>query len=224
MRRAIVPLLACLVGWAPDPNAAADWKDVPRLVAVAAAPVEAELRACVKKLPRSITLSVTRTKTGTSVGMPVYGVGYRGFTPEERCLGKTVAKIGLPALPAEIERLLLQHTIVAANAPAPATDKAFDDWRDPELALATVFDATRRTALAACDSKPRTVRLILDRRAGATRIWLPAWQFHAASGDGTTPAAERRVKACLTRMIRTWRAPPLPAAMGELEVAITTAP
>lgn len=202
----------------------AGWTDVPALVASATAPVEAELRACATKLPRTVGLIVTRTKKGTRVAMPMPPVGIRGFTDEERCLMKTIAKISLPELPAEIERVVLGHTIVAAGSPAPAADPAFPPWRDPGKTVATIFDDARRTALAACDREPRTVRVVLDLSHGKTRVWLPAWQFHSPTGDGTTPPAQRKVKACLTRAIRGIRPPVLPQRMGELQLALAVSP
>jgi len=203
------------------PAVADGWTDVPALIRSATAPVDGELRKCSKRLPNRIAMIATRTRAGTAVAMPMPGVGGRGFTPEERCLMAAIAKVALPALPAEIERVILVHAITDA----PATpDKAFDDWRDPAATLATLIDAKRRAALAACDGKPRTVRVILDLRAGATRVWLPAWQFHSASGDGSTPPAQRRVKACLTKAIRDWHPPALPSAMAELELALAVGP
>ncbi|MBK9033044.1 MAG: hypothetical protein IPL61_17550 [Myxococcales bacterium] len=65
---------------------------------------------------------------------------------------------------------------------------------------------------------------MVDRRRGRTRAWLPAWQFHARTGDGTTPPRERAVKACVARAIRAWRLPLLPGTMGEMHVVIPVAP
>ena len=124
-------------------------------------------------------------------------------------------------MPAEVERVILGHTIVAAGAAAPAIDKAFADWRDLPATLSTLIDAKRRAALAACDRKPRTVRVILDLSHGKTRVWLPAWQFHSDKGDGTTPPAQRPIKACLTKAIADWKPPVLPWSMAELELAIS---
>ena len=202
----------------------ADWTDVPALVASATAPVEAELRACVKKLPHGAALYATRSKKGTSVAMPMPPVGIRGFTPEETCLMKTIATIRLPVLPAGIERVLLGFPITVAGSAAPPADRAFDDWRDPAKAIAALVDDKRRASLAACDRKARTVRLVLDLSHGKTRVWLPAWQFHSPSGDGSTPAAEKKVKACMGKAIAGWKAPVLPGAMPELELAISVSP
>jgi hypothetical protein len=218
----IVALLTVIA--APAAAAAPTWADTPALLAHATAPVAGALRACVSKLPRPISLIVTRRRDGaTSVTMPLYGLGGRGMTPEERCLAGTVPRIKLPPLPAEIERVGLLHVIAAPDV-KPARDPAFDDWRDPAAALARFLDEKRRAALAACSRAPRKVRLVLDLRRGATRVWLPQWQFHSPSGDGTTPPAEQRVKACLGAAIRGWRPPTLPRAMGELELAVAVAP
>ncbi|NVB84906.1 MAG: hypothetical protein HOV81_41435 [Kofleriaceae bacterium] len=223
MRSVLVVLVIC-IAHAPARAQTAGWTDVPALVASATAPVEAELRACLKKLPASVGIIASRTKKGTAVAMPFPNVGIRGFTEEERCLMKTIAKIELPELPAGIERIYLGHTVVAAGAPAPATEAAFDAWRDPGKTVATLFDDERRTTLAACDRKPRTVRLVLDVRRDKTRVWLPAWQFHSPSGDGSTPPAQQKVKACLTKAIRGIAPPVLPRMMGELELALAISP
>ncbi|HSD87853.1 MAG TPA: hypothetical protein VLB44_10080 [Kofleriaceae bacterium] len=223
MRIALLALL--VVGSTAAAAPAPGWSDVPALVASATAPVDGELRTCRKtKPPWSIAMIATRDpKSGaTAVAMPMPPVGIRGFTPEEKCLMAVIAKISLPALPAGVARVILGHTVVADGATVPVAAKAFDDWRDLPAALATVIDAKRRTSLAACDAKPRTVRLILDLSHGKTRVWLPAWQFHAANGDGSTPPAQRRVKACLTKAI--WKPPVLPQDMAEIELALDTAP
>lgn len=223
MRSLLVVVAICLVQ-APARAQTAGWTDVPALLASATAPVEAELRACTKKLPLTVGIIASRTKKGTSVVMPMPPVGIRGFTDEERCLMKTIAKIELPELPADIETIYLGHTVVAAGATAPATETAFDAWRDPGKTVAGLFDDKRRAALAACDRKPRTVRLVLDERHGKTRVWLPAWQFHSPTGDGSTPPAEQKVKACMTKAITGWKAPVLPGQMPELELAISVSP
>jgi hypothetical protein len=205
---------------------APDWKDTPALLAAATAPVEAELRACVgKHVPRGITLIATRGRDGaTSVAMPIYGVGGRGLTAEERCLTKAVAHVKLPPLPATIESIQLLYVISAAGTPPPAVDPAFADWRDPDAALAKFLDPARHASLTACAPKARTVRLIFDLRKHATSVRLPAWQFHAPNGSGTTPPAEERVKTCLTHAIHGWSPPVLPQAMAELDVALPIAP
>jgi hypothetical protein len=206
--------------------AGASWTDTPALVARATAPVEDALRACVgARTPRAIELVASRGRGGaTRVSMPLPQLGHRGPTAEERCLTRTIARVRLPPLPPLVERLALLHVIVARGAPAPAADPAFVAWRDPGAAVAALLAHGRRAALAACDRGPRTIRLILDLRRGATRVWLPAWQFHSPTGDGTTPPAQRRVRACLRAAIPTWRPPLLPRAMGELEVAIPVTP
>jgi hypothetical protein len=216
MRFALLLLLLTSTGHADD------WRDVPALVRSAIAPIDAELRRC-SKLPKRIALIATRTKTGdTAVAMPMPPVGHRGFTKEERCLMAAIAKVELPALPDEIDRMTLGYTVTDATAAPP--DQAVDAWRDPAKTLATLLDAPRRAALGACDRKPRTARLVLDLSRGKTRIWLPAWQFHAPNGDGTTPEAERRVKACMTKAIRDWRAPVLPRDLGEIQLALAVKP
>ncbi|GEM_PF-3907992 len=201
------------------------WTDVPALLDSAFAPHGDALRACVKKLPFELGFFATRTKTGgTAVSMPLYGVGHRGPTPEESCLVAAIEKVALPPLPAEIERVGVGFTLVTAGAPPMKREKRFDDWRDPAATIAMAIDDKRRAALAACDRKARTVRLILDRSKDQTRIWLPAWQFHSSTGDGSTPAAEAKVKACMTKAIRGWNAPVLPLQMGEIQVAFRVTP
>jgi hypothetical protein len=218
-------LLAVALALAPriafaDPS----WSDVPALLDAAVAPQADALRACVKKLPHRLGFFATRAKSGgTEVTMPLYGVGHRGPTPEEKCLVAAIAKIALPALPADIDRVALAYTLVPAGEPLAKFEKRFDDWKDPAVTLAAAIDAEHRAALAACDRKPRTARLTLDLTKGKTRIWLPAWQFHSSTGDGSTPPDEARVKACMTKAIRTWTAPVLPQAMGELQVAFRVA-
>jgi hypothetical protein len=209
--------LAILLASSPA-IAAPDWTDGTKLVGDAAAVADPALRACSKqKPPWRIALIVSRDdKTGGShVAMPFPPVGWRGLTDEESCLLKTVASIELPALPAEVSRIVIIHTVDTTP-----TEPELGDWRDVAHELGTVFDADRRTALAACSKRPRTVRVILDVRHGKTRAWLPAWQFHSASGDGTTPAAEQPIKACLTRELARWTVPVLPTDLSEIEVAI----
>ena len=169
-------------------RAAPGWTDVPALVAHATAPVEDRLRACAgEDLPLEVELVATRARGGaTRVSMPLPAVGGRGLTREERCLLEAIARVSLPPLPAGLERVALLHVVTAPGAPPPPADPAFDASRDPAAAVAGLLDRARRAALAACDRRPRTVRLVLDLRRGATRVWLPAWQFHAPSGDGTT--------------------------------------
>jgi hypothetical protein len=216
-------LVGCtiLLGLVAPVAAAPSWTDVPDLLSTIQAPLADQLRACVTgKLPKTISVTVARGKTGTTVGMPIYGLGYRCPTPEEKCLGATVAKLAFPELPAEIESVLIGVTIHRDTTPTPPPDKEFEDWKDPATAVATLIDAPRRATLGACDAKARTVRVVVDRTARATRIWLPAWQFHSPNGDGSTPPAEQRVKTCMTKAMRGWTAPALPAALGELQLAI----
>ena len=111
----------------------------------------------------------------------------RSFTPEETCLFAAVPKVTLPPLPTGFERVLLGHVVTAPGAAPPAVEPAFAAWLDPAATIAASIDAAHRTALAACDARPRTVRLVVDLRKRATRVWLPAWQFHSPRGDGTTP-------------------------------------
>jgi hypothetical protein len=200
--------------------AAPDWTDATKLVRDAAAVADPAFRACSKaKTPWKIALIVWRDdKTGASnVAMPFPPVGDRGLTDEESCLLKTVATIEMPPLPAEVSRIVVIHTV-----DTKPTEPELGEWRDVAHELGTIFDADRRTALAACSKRRRTVRVILDVRHGKTRAWLPAWQFHSESRDGSTPAAERPIKACLTRELARWTVPILPADLNELEVAIPT--
>jgi hypothetical protein len=212
---------AVLVGLVARAAAAPSWTDARDVLSVAQAPLDDELRGCVKgKLPKTISVILARGKTGTTASMPLYGVGGRGISPEEACLGAVVARLAFPALPAEIDQLLLGLTIRRDTAPTPAPEKAFEAWKDLATAVATLIDDPMRATLAACDARARTVRIVVDRR---TRVWLPAWQFHSPKGDGTTPPAEKRVKACMTKAIRGLTAPALPAALGELHLAIRVA-
>jgi len=198
-----------------------DWTDVPALIRSATAPIDAELRKC-SKLPKRIAMIVARAKDGsTAVAMPMPPVGGRGFTKEERCLMDAIAKVKMPALPAEIDRMILAHTV--SDAPV-AADAAFDAWRDPAATIATLVESKHRAALGACDRKPRTAHVMLDLSHGKTRVWLPAWQFHSSSGDGSTPDPERRVKACMTKAIRDWTAPVLPRDMAEIQLALALKP
>lgn len=203
VRSVLVLVLLC---WATP--ASADWTDVPALISEAVGRVDGDLRACAARLPKRIAITVTRTRDGTRATMPMPQLGGRGPTPEERCLLAAVAKISLPALPTELDRVVLGYTI----GEPPADEPAFAAWRDPVAAVAKLVGDG--SALAACDGRPRTVRIVLDLRRGATRAWLPAWQFRD----------EARVRACLAKVLRTWQPPPLPRAMGELQLAIRTAP
>jgi len=193
------------------------WSDVPALVAAATSPVEAELRTCVTKLPFTIAFYATRTKSGTHVAMPMPPVGVRGYTAEERCRMTAIAKISLPALPLEVDRVLLGHRVGDIDTFEPA-------WRDLGAAIGVVLTDARRASLAACAPAARTVQLQIDRPGTKTRIWLPDWQFHSESGDGSTPPAQKVVKACLTKTIATWTVAQLPTAMPELQLAIPVAP
>jgi hypothetical protein len=226
MRVAACALAVFALSTSAEANTAPDWNDVPALVAFATQSVDKDLRACVKKVPKQLALIATRDpKTGaTKVAMPFPPVGGRGFTAEEKCLMATIPKIALPDLPAGIDRIIVGHTVLADGATPAAPDKAFDTWKDPATAVAAFVDDKAKASLAACDKKARTVRVILDLSHGKTRVWLPAWQFHSAKGDGTTPAAEARVKACINKVIATWKPLPLPAAMAEMQLAIAVTP
>jgi hypothetical protein len=224
----VVVLLSALAPCAAAaPTTPPTWSNIPALLASATAPVAEQLRRCVgKRLPCKVSVLAMRARDGaTAVRWPLPAtLGGRGMTPEERCLAKTIPLIKLPPLPADVARVGLLHVITAADAPPPPRDPAFDAWRDLRASLAAQLTPTRRTALAGCDRRPRTVRVMLDLRRGATRVWLPAWQFHSPQHDGTTPPAEQRVKACLGKVIRDWRPPPLPRAMAELELAVPVKP
>jgi hypothetical protein len=200
-------------------DTAAGWNDVPALVGMATQSVDKDLRACSKRLPLQISMIASRDpKTAhTRVELPILGVGDRGYTPEERCLVAAIAKISLPDLPAGIDRIVLGHTVLADGVGPTPPEKAFDDWRDPSTTLAKAIDPQ---LLATCGARPRGVQLVLDLRAGKTRVWLPAWQFHSPTGDGSTPAAEKKVKACLESVIAGFKPPVLPTAMGELELSV----
>ena len=216
--------LLVVLGTVAPAAAAPSWTDLPDLLSSAQAPLDDALRTCVKgKLPKTISVILARGKTGTTASMPLYGVGGRGISPEENCLGALVAKLAFPELPAEFEQVLIGLTIHRDTTPTPRPDKEFDDWKDPATTVASLIDAPKRATLAACDGKARTVRVVVDRTARATRIWLPAWQFHSPKGDGTTPPAEQRVKTCMTKAMRGWTAPALPKALGELQLAIRVA-
>lgn len=218
------PVVSLLVGvtsaTAAHAEPAPSWQDVPALVAAAGGAVDQELRGCLQgKSTRTLSLVATRDRAGTThVEMPLPSyVGIRGLTPEDACLMPVAAKIAMPALPAEVDRVQFGYAVGGAAVPA---DPAFAAWRDLGGALAKELEPARRAALAACSTTPRTVRVILDLRAGKTRAWLPAWQFHSPRGDGTTPPAEARIKACLTRVVAKWRPPVLPAQLPEIELAI----
>lgn len=206
----------------------ADWTDVPALIEAAAQPVDKDLRACSPKraLPWTIVLIATRdAKTGkTAVNMPFPPVGIRGLTAEEKCLLATVPKIQLPDLPAGIDRIDVLHTVLADGGTPPSPAKEFDTWSDPAAVIGAIVDDKAKAALAKCDKSSRTVRVILDLSHGKTRVWLPAWQFHSPSGDGSTPASESKVKACVNKVIAKWKPTPLPAAMAELHLAISVTP
>ena len=187
-----------------------------RLIAIAlvlsAAPAAADawqdLAQCSKPGKR-ISIIAARTKDGTRMAMPMPNVGGRGFTREERCLITAIAKLPAPALPDEVSQVTVRYTI---GDPPPSFDVA-----------ETVEVFAKRTALAACDRKARTVRLVLDVARGKPRVWMPAWQFHSPKGDGSTPPAQQQVKACLTKAIRGWTHS-LPAHVGELQLALAVSP
>ena len=198
--------------------AAPDWTDTAKLVGDAASTIDPALRACSKqRTPWQLALIISRDeKTGAShVDMPFPQVGDRGLTDEEHCLLNAVPKIELPPLPAEVSRIDILHSVDTI-----ARQPELGDWRDLPHELATIVDADRRKALTACSKRSRTVRMILDVRHGKTRVWLPAWQFHSESGDGSTPPSEQPIKACLTRELAHWTVPVLPADLLELELAI----
>ena len=214
MRLVYLLLLAASPALAAPP----DWTNATKLVGDAAAAVDPALRACSKaKTPWKIALIIGRDdKTGAShVDMPFPPVGGRGLTTEESCLLKTVPTIALPPLPTEVSQITIIHTV-----DTKPTEPELGDWRDVPHALAQTFDADRRKALAACSKRPRTVRVMLDVRHGKTRAWLPAWQFHSETGDGSTPAALQPIKACLTHELARWTIPVLPADLDELELVI----
>jgi len=220
--------LAAVLGAAPagaQPAPPPGWDDAPAMLTAAVDAHADTLRACLAgQPPRTIGVIVFRDRHDrTVVAMPMPAVGIRGLTPEERCLGRAVAGVVLPPLPPTLAQVGFAYTIAAAGTPAPAVDPAFVDWRAPATTLAAGLDPHAAT-IAACDRRPRTVRLNVDRRRDRTRVWLPAWQFHARSGDGTTPARERKVKACIARAIRGVALPLLPRTMGELQVELRTAP
>ena len=145
------------------------------------------------------TTAIDLIITHDSVTMPFPNVGGRGFTDEERCLFGVLAKASVPPLPAEIEHLEVFHEL----------------GTEPVLGN---FPALDRDALHACTKQP--VHLIIDVRHGATRVWLPAWQFHSDTGDGTTPDNQKPIKACLTRAVARWKLPTLSKDLVELAVRI----
>lgn len=210
---------------AAQPTATPGWDDAPAMLAAAVAPHADALRACLAgDPPRTIGLVVSRDgRDRTVVGMPVPGLGHRGPTPEERCLGRAVAQLAVPALPPTLASVAFAYTITAAGAPPPPIDPAFADWRAPAATIAAALDPLA-ARLGACDRRARTLRFNVDLRRGRTRVWLPAWQFHAPGGDGSTPARERAVKACVARAIRGLALPRLPRTMGDLQVELRTSP
>lgn len=202
-------------------HAEPSWADAATLVTAATANIDSSLRACTKKPPPfRVGFYATRTRQGsTSVSMPIYSAGIRGISVEDRCLATAVAQLVLPQLPEGIDRIGLLHIVPADGAPTPDD---FSGWNDVPATLATIFTAEHRTAIAGCSKRSRTARFNLDVRAGTTTVWLPAWQFHSAAGDGSTPAAEQTVKRCMTREVVGWIGPRLPAAMGELQASFVT--
>lgn len=172
----------------------ATWADIPALLTEAFAPVDAELAACMKK-PHSVGVAASRARDGTTtVFMPIYGVGHRGCTPEERCLSRVVARVALPALPPDVAELSFAW-------PMALKDPAWDTWRDASGALLD------HAALGACTRK--AVRVVLDLRRGKTTAWLPAWQFKA----------DRKPRACLVKALAKHELSPLPPGFG-LQLAI----
>jgi hypothetical protein len=224
MRVAFAAVAVLALSTSAEANTAPGWNDVPALVAFATQSIDKELRACSKRTPPwNIALILTRDpKTGaTKAAMPFPNVGHRGFTAEEKCLMAVVPKISLPNLPAGFDRIVVSHTVLADGATPAQPEKAFDEWKDPATTVASIVDDKQKAALGACDKKARTVRVILDLSHGKTRVWLPAWQFHSAKGDGTTPASEAKVKACVNKVIATWKPAVLPKDMAEMQLAIT---
>jgi len=180
----------------------ATWTNTPALLAEAIAPVDASVKACMAK-PHPVGAFASPAKDGsTHVWMPVYGVGGRGYTAEEKCLMKAIATIALPPLPAGIDQL-------GFTVPTDGTDAAWAGWRDMTV---TLVDPK---LFAGCDRKARTVHIVLDTRKQHTRAWLPEWQFKG------TPA----IKACVTKALRKLPEPPaFPAGFGDLHLAIGVAP
>lgn len=208
---------------APPAPPAPDWTDTPAVLAAIVAPIAADLQACVTSgRPRSVGIIVLRERGRTVVRMPLPTyVGILGLMPEDRCLLDVVPRAVAPPLPPLLERLSFAYDIAPAT-PLPV-DPQLAAWRDPVATLTAALDPTR-DALAACDRKARTVRLVVDRRRDRTRARLPAWQFHRPGGDGATPPRERKVKACVARVVRQWQLPLLPRGLGDLHVVVTTAP
>jgi|JI9StandDraft_1071089.scaffolds.fasta_scaffold183530_1 hypothetical protein len=200
---------------------AATWADAPAAIAAAMAPHANAIRACGVAAPRRLGVIVYRERGGaTRAAMPMPPVGARGLTPTERCLGAAIAAIAVPPLPPLLERLSFVHVVTAPGAPAPPADPDLTVWRDPAATIAAVVDPAA-AELAACARAPRTLRLVVDRRRGATRVWLPAWQFHDREGRGTTPPRQKAIKTCLAKVVRGWRLPRLPRDLGDLHVAVT---
>jgi hypothetical protein len=201
--------------------ASTTWADAPAAIAAAMAPHADAIRACGVAAPRRLGVIVYRDRGGaTRAAMPMPAVGVRGLTPTERCLGAAIAAIAVPPLPPLLERLTFVHVVTAPGAPAPPADPDLTVWRDPAATIAAVVDPAA-AELAACARAPRTVRLVVDRRRGATRVWLPAWQFHDREGRGTTPPRQKAIKTCLAKVVRGWRLPRLPRDLGDLHVVVT---
>ena len=229
MRLSVLLLLALAADVAAQPApalataTAPDWTDAPAVLAAAMAPIDADLRACLEP-GRSRTLGIIvrreRSRTIVMMPLPLY-VGILGLTPEDDCLLGVVPRAVVPPLPPLLEHLVFAYPIAPATPPAVDPQRAA--WRDPAATLAGVVDPSR-DALAACDARPRPVRVVIDRRRNRTRAWLPAWQFHRPGGDGTTPPRERRVKACLARVVRRWALPLLPRDLGDLHIVVPTTP
>ena len=147
MRWAPLALLALATTAHAQPAAPATWDDAPALIAQAVAPVLADLRACITSgRPQTIGLIVARADDGrTRVAMPMPPVGIRGFTPEERCLMRTIAGITVPALPPLLERVTFAYVVDAPGSPPPPLDPAFADWRAPATTLAATVEPARAT-------------------------------------------------------------------------------
>lgn len=232
MRPSVVLLLSlvaapALVAAQPAaPPAAPDWTDAPAVFAAAVAPIAADLTACIDpSRPRTIALVVLRERGRTIIMMPLPTyVGILGLMPEDRCLMGVVPRAVVPPLPPLLERIVSTYEIAPpAGLPPRPVDPQRAVWRDPVATLTAAIDPSRE-ALAKCDARPRTVRVVVDRRRNRTRAWLPAWQFHRPGGDGTTSPRERKVKACLARVVRRWSLPLLPRGLGDLHVVVPTSP
>jgi hypothetical protein len=126
---------------------------------------------------------------------------------------KTAARIELPPLPDVVDEVTLPHTVGTSTA-------SLGGWRDLAGQVAALLSDDHRGELAACSKKSRTVWLDLDDRGDKPHVLLPAWQFHSASGDGTTPAEALPIKRCLAHAVSTWTVPVLVDDMGSVRFAL----